>query len=299
MKKVLLTGATELIGTNTIDPLLNLGFEVFAVTCSYTRPPNKRKVHWIQADLLNFDNIHSVFKDVKAEYLLHLDWYTPPTNRLANDVNFYWFLAGLEMLKQFNRYGGKRAVYAGTCFEYEMGNDPLNEFSTKLNPQSNYAKYKNHLNEIATLYSSKNNINFGWGRLFYIYGFNDLERRVIPHIIKSLLNDTEVVVSANNLVRDYMFACDIGVAFAKFLDTDLTGNVNICSNIPVKLRDFLSLIPERLNKMHLVKFEETIDNEIEIILGDSTRLTQEVGFRANNTLLSALNNLMIEYNLTT
>jgi nucleoside-diphosphate-sugar epimerase len=293
-KKVLLTGASGTLGDNAIKPLLKSGFDIFAITYDNTRK-DKKNIHWINTDLSTFNNIRTVFKDVRPEYLLHLDWFMEPSGRFANDLNLCWFQSGLEMLKQFKTFGGKRAVYCGTCFEYEFDNEPLNEFNSKINPKSSYAKYKNYLNEIASVYAKDNDLSFGWGRIFNIYGFDELPQALASEIIEALLNDKEIRVSASNLVRDYMFPCEIGNAFVKFLCSNVEGNVNICTNTPVKVKETLSLIPEKLKKENLLKFEDiNIDNEPEIILGDNTRLLNVIGFKPERTSINELDKLIIK-----
>lgn len=297
MKKVLLTGANNgLIGDQAIEPLLEAGFEVFAVSFA-DRERKEKNLHWIKTDLLNFENCKNVFKEIRPEYLLHLDWYAEPTNRLAGDTNFYWVQASLEMLKIFNLHGGKRAVYVGTCFEYEMGDEPLNEFNTKISPLSSFAKYKNNLHQLAALYANEKNISFGWGRIFYVYGDHDLEKRLIPHVVENLSRDKEVVITADNLVRDYMFPCELGKAFTKFLDSDVTGPVNVCSQIPIQMKDLMNYIGEKLDKKHLIKFEDKDAEGPSIVLGDNKRLINEVKFTPTNSIYAALNNLLLEHNL--
>ncbi|MEI8128074.1 MAG: NAD-dependent epimerase/dehydratase family protein [bacterium] len=68
MKKVLLTGATGLIGQYSLKPLLDAGFEVFAVSSNEKTLGNH--INWIKADLLNFEEIKKVFEEIKPEYSL-------------------------------------------------------------------------------------------------------------------------------------------------------------------------------------------------------------------------------------
>lgn len=295
MKKVLLTGSTGLIGKYAIEPLLEAGFEVFAVSTkgrgnrkeerenlSTIRPFNhSTNINWIQADLLNFSDIKRIFEEVKPDYLLHFAWDTRPGIYLEDNSNFDWLKSSLEMLKQFKAQGGKRAVFAGTCFEYEFEYEtigaPLKE-DAKLNPTSTYAKCKNHLRELSELYSAKNDLSFGWGRIFYVYGENEQEKRLIPFVIKTLSENNEFKTSSGDLIKDYMFAGDIAGAFVKFLDSNVEGCVNICAGIPVTVADMALTIARKIGKEHLVKLEPKPSKEPGRILGDNTRLTKEVGF---------------------
>lgn len=331
MKKVLITGATGLIGRNTIEPLLEAGFDVFGIssncvqmkrvlltnptglkgtsaiepkldfnfgnsqmTSDFLKSERDNRITWLNANLLDFENIINVFQKVKPEYLLHFAWSATPWNNLESNLNFDWVTSSIEMLKQFKQYGGKRAVFAGTCFEYEFGDEILNEFSTKVNPISTYAKCKNYLNELATLYANGNDISFGWGRIFYAYGKHEKEHNFISHVIKNLIGDNEITIKSQESIRDYMHAEDIAEAFVKFLKTDITGNVNICTGIPVKTGDIIDLIAERLDKKHLIKFEDEESNEPKIILGDNKRLSEEINFIPKYSLDSGISKLLTD-----
>lgn len=289
MKKVLLTGSTGLIGKYALQPLLDRGFEVFAV--SYSIQNEIEGIKWVQADLLDFSNIKKIFEDVKPEYLLHLAWDTTPGVYLESNVNFDWVQSSMEILKQFHLNGGKRAIFAGTCFEYQFLDEPLKEYGP-LNPTYTYSKCKNFLNQLATLYCEKNDISFGWGRIFYVYGENEHEKRLVAHVIKSLINDKEVNINVGELIKDYMFAGDIAAAFVKFLDTDVKGCVNICTGQPVKIKEIATAIAHKLGKEHLVHIEHGKTNDAKIILGDNTRLSKEVGFTPKYSLIEGLNTVI-------
>lgn len=289
MKRVLLTGATGLIGKYAIQPLLDLGFEVFAIS---SQVRNDNAVNWISTNLLDSDNIKKIFEEVKPEYLLHFAWDTTPGEYLESNLNFDWVQSSLEMLKQFKINGGKRAVFAGTCFEYEFADEPLNELSAKLNPTSTYAKCKNYLNGLSTLYSEKNDISFGWGRIFYVYGENEHPKRLVPHVIHNLREEKEVTITAGELKRDYMFAGDIAGGFVAFLNSDAQGCVNICTGEAPKIKEIVDYIAEKLDKKHLVKYVDDCANQPKLIMGDNTRLSSEVKYKPSHTLASGLEKML-------
>lgn len=291
MKTILLTGATGLIGKETIIPLLNRGFKIFAVS---SKEQNKTDgITWIKADLLDDLEINRLFEQVRPEYLLHFAWDTTPGSYLESDLNFKWLNSSLNMLKQFKLRGGKRVVFAGTCFEYEFKNEPLKE-TDKTSPVSTYAKCKNELRKLAIDYCRENELSFGWGRIFYVYGKGEHEKRLVPFVINSLKQNKEVVISVGDLIKDYMFTKDIARAFVQFLDSDVTGCVNICSAKPIKIKEIVSLIAEKLDKKNLIIFEPKDTTEPPIILGDNTRLKTEVGFEPEYTFDSGLDYILLD-----
>ncbi len=290
MKKVLLTGATGLIGKYAIKPLLDAGFEVFAL--SGKTQEEIKGVNWIKANLFDFTEIKNVVKQIKPQYLLHFAWITG-SGYLSSEQNYELRDASLNLLKEFQHFGGKRAVFAGTCFEYEFKNEPLKE-DGKLNPTSIYAKCKNELNKNATVFSEQNNVSFGWGRIFYVYGEGENEKRLVPFVINSLKNDKEITITAGELIKDYLFAGDVAGAFVKFLDSDVIGSVNICSARPIKIKEIVSLIAKKLKKEHLVTFEDKPSSEPERIVGDNSRLINEVGYCPKFSFDFVLDNYLLK-----
>ncbi|MEI8377516.1 MAG: NAD(P)-dependent oxidoreductase [bacterium] len=291
MKKVILTGATGLIGQYSIESLLEKGFEVFAIS---TKEQPKSDITWIKADLLNFSDLKKVFEEVKPDYLLHFGWDVTHGKYLESESNVDWLKSSLEMLKCFKNNGGKRAVFAGTCFEYELGDDLLKEYETPTNPATKYGKCKNELNQMANLYAKENDISFGWGRIFYVYGKNENPNRLIPYIINNLKNNQQVILKSGDLIKDYLYGKDIAAAFVEFLDSQIQGDVNICSNNPIKIKDMALLIAQKLNKNNLLELQPIKNNEPQIILGDNTRLTQEVGYIYKYSLESGIEDLLKE-----
>ena len=67
-KNVLVTGATGFIGSNLVRELLKKGAHVFALTHGHSRKENsyfslseKKKIHFIQADVRDYEALAQVF----------------------------------------------------------------------------------------------------------------------------------------------------------------------------------------------------------------------------------------------
>ncbi len=116
-KKVLVTGATGLIGSQLAQPLRQKGFDVHALTVNDVNPNNGFK--WIHANLFDTASISDIVKAIKPQYLLNLAWATTG-DYLSSDLNYSFLTAGINLARAFAQNGGKRAVYAGTCFEYKF-----------------------------------------------------------------------------------------------------------------------------------------------------------------------------------
>jgi nucleoside-diphosphate-sugar epimerase len=275
IKKVIITGATGLIGKESIQALKDAEFEIFAFSRSEKK--SDLAINWLKCDLFDKTDIKNAFEHIKPTYLLNFAWATTD-DYLTSNINFDYLKAGLDLLKYFKENGGKRAVFTGTCFEYQYKNTPLKE-TDPVAPQAVYAKCKNHLREIAQLFCSQNSISFGWGRVFYVFGIEENIKRLAAHTINNLANNKDVVINNGSLIRAYMFSKDIAAAFVKFLDSSVEGIVNICPQSGISLGDFTTIIAKKLDKQKFLKILNEPVNQPPIIVGDNKRLTDEIGYQ--------------------
>lgn len=287
-KKVLLTGVTGLVGKEVIEPLKNMGFEIYALTIDETNPDNG--VEWIKCNLFDEESLKSAIEKTKPTHLLNFAWATTG-NYLTSDINLEFVKAGLNILKYFKQNGGQRAVYVGTCFEYKFKDEPLKE-TDPINPQTLYAKSKNTLHELAEEYCKLNNISFGYGRIFYVYGHGENEKRLTAHLIKNLRENKEVTINTGSLVKDYMYTKDIAGAFAAFLNSEVEGTVNICTGKGISLEDYSTFIAKKLGKEEYLTIKQESTNQPKIIIGDNTRLTKEVGYKLQYSFEEAVDEIL-------
>lgn len=287
-KKVLLTGVTGLIGKEVIQPLKDMGYEISALTIDETNPDNG--VNWIKCNLFDDESLKKAIETVKPTHLLNFAWATTG-DYLTSDINFEFVKAGLNLLKHFKANGGKRAVYVGTCFEYKFKDEPLKE-TDPVNPQTLYAKCKNALHEMAEEYCKLNEISFGYGRIFYVYGHGESEKRLTAHLIKTLSNNGEVIINCGDLIKDYMYTKDIAGGFAAFLNSNVQGTVNMCTGQGISLKDYSSYIAKQLGKEEFLTIKQEKTNQPPIIVGDNTRLTQEVGYKIKYSFEKAVQEIL-------
>ena len=287
-QKVLLTGVTGLVGKEVIEPLKQMGYQISALTIDENNPDNG--VNWIKCNLFDEESLKLAIEKVKPTHLLNFAWATTG-NYLTSEINFEFVKSGLNLLKYFKQNGGKRAVFVGTCFEYEFKDEPLKETDT-INPQTLYAKSKNALHELAEEYCRINDISFGYGRIFYVYGHGENEKRLTAHLIKTLSNNGEVIINNGDLVKDYMYTKDIAGAFAAFLNSDVEGSVNICTGKGISLKDYSTYIAKQLGKEEYLKINYEETNQPPIIVGDNTRLTKEVGYEIKYSFEKAIEEIL-------
>lgn len=290
-KKVILTGATGLIGKELLTPLRHAGFDIYAITID-DNSPYMPGIKWLKGNLFDENFIAQTFTQIKPQYLLNMAWCTTGNYQNSN-LNFDFVRAGLTLLKYFAQNGGTRAVFAGTCLEYAFKNTPIKE-TDKIEPHNIYAFCKNSLRELATAYCKANNISLGYGRIFYVYGRNEHEKRLTASIINALKAGKTVSVNHSQLVKDYMYAKDIAAAFVKLLDSKTEGTVNICTGVPVSLAGYAKTVAHLLGKENLLDLKTLPTDQPAAITGDNSRLVKEVGFTPKYTLKAALKEIINE-----
>ncbi|OEJ15803.1 NAD-dependent epimerase [Brachyspira hampsonii] len=290
MKKVVVTGINGLIGQYISEPLKELGFEVYGIG---TRNIETDKLYYIKLNINNTTQLENKFKEIKPEYLIHLAWDTKQ-GYLDSDSNFDLLASSINMLKYFKENGGKRVIYTGTCFEYKFKDSKIKEYD-ELNPTTIYAKCKNYLREISELYCSKYNIDFCWARVFYTYGENENPNRLFPYIIELLKNDKKVSINHSQLKKDYMFAGDVAKSIALITNSNFHGSINICLGKALSLKELAFMIAKKMNKEYLIELKEFETNEPSIIIGDNSKLINEIGFKKYSNINDILDQLILEY----
>ena len=288
MKKAILTGATGLIGQNIIEPLKKDGYEIWALTIDEKNPDYD--INWVKCNIFDEVSLKKVFDEVKPSHLMNFAWITGG-DYLTNPVNKDFVKSGKNMLKFFKENGGKRAVFSGTCFEYDFCDEPIKE-TQKLNPTTLYAQCKNEMREYAQKFCKENGISFGWGRIFYVFGKNEKAGRLTSTIINNFKEGKEVTINCGSLVKDYMYTKDIAGAFAKFLGSDVEGCVNIATGKGISLEDYAKKFAIRLNAQNLLKIKNEVGNNPPFIVADVTRLKNEIGYVPRYDIDSAIDEIL-------
>jgi len=215
VKRVLITGAGGYVGRQALEPLRRRGFEVIA--------PRHAEL-----DLLDPVATSQAAAGFRATHLLHLAWYVEHGQFWAAPENETWVGASLHLLQAFSAAGGRRAVMAGTCAEYDWSTGNCEE-DAPLVPATLYGRCKNALREQAQAWCAKHGVSFAWGRVFHSYGPHEPPARLVASVIRALLRGEDARTSHGRQRRDFLHVADLADAFAALLDSEVVGTVNLAS----------------------------------------------------------------------
>jgi nucleoside-diphosphate-sugar epimerase len=287
VRRVLVTGGSGFIGLPAVGQLADLGLEVHAVA---RHPPNTASVVWHAVDLLEPRAADEIVRRVKPSHLLHLAWTTIPGEYWTTLENLSWLAASASLLRAFAEVKGERAVFAGTCAEYEWGSDLLVESKTPLRPATLYGSCKHALRQTAESVAAQASLSVAWGRVFFLYGPREHPARLVSSVARGVLAGEVVDTTHGRQVRDFLHVTDVASAFVALLASDVTGAVNVASGEGVELRVVTAEIERLAGVNGLVRRgrRPIPPSEPDMLVGDATRLRDEVGFRRRFDLETGL-----------
>src|SRR5205814_531792 len=114
--------------------------------------------------------------------------------------------------------------------------------STPIRPRTRYAAAKHALHVLLDSQSSKGAFSVAWLRLFYLYGPHEHAARLVPTVIRALLDGHAVPVTSGTQVRDFLHVEDVAEAFWAALRSDVTGALNVGSGRAVTVREVVETI---------------------------------------------------------
>ncbi len=246
---------------------------------------------WHSIDLMDAKRVLELLKTVEPTDLLHFAWYAEHRKFWTSPLNLDWVAASIGLFKSFVEAGGKRAVFAGSCAEYDWaGPQPLAEDKTPCKPRSLYGVCKNSTRQIVETYASQAGIPVAWGRIFFLYGPDENPDRMIPSILHPLLEGRPACCRCGEHVRDLLHVHDVASAFVALLQSDVTGAVNIGSGQRITLGDVSRRAARMVGREDLLTVDRQAATPADpaVIVADTTRLHREVGWTPRYDLTSGL-----------
>jgi len=293
MNRVLVTGASGFVGRHVLEPLRARDFDVHAVSLR-AAPHTHAGVTWHRADLCDAEAVGILMTHVRPTTLLHFAWSVVPGGVAPAAEHVRWVQATLELLRAFERKGGRRAVLAGSCAEYDWEYGYCVEDLTPLVPRSFYGVAKNAVRQLAEAYATQQALSLAWARIFFVYGPHEPLPRLVPSIVSALVNGQPAPCTHGDQFRDYLHVEDVAEACVTVLASELRGPVNVSSGVPVRVRDIAEHVARRVGRPDLLRLgaRATPPGDPPLLVGDPRRLIRETGWKARYPLDAGLDHTL-------
>lgn len=264
------------------------------------------KVIYKSCDLMDYDSVLEVIKDVKPDYIFHLaadssvasSWKNPTkmiTNNIVSQINLFEAVHELGL--------SSKIVIACSSEEYGLVREsdlPVNE-NCNFNPLSAYAVSKVAQDMMGFQYYKSYNMNIVRIRAFNMTGPGRPPNYALSSFAKQIADIekgiVENVIHVGNLnaMRDFIDIRDGVRAYLLVALKASPGSVyNLCSGKAYKLMDLLNYLVS-LTKEE-VKVE--IDNsrfrpaDIPVMVGDNTKIKKEINWAPEIDIHETLKDLL-------
>jgi nucleoside-diphosphate-sugar epimerase len=263
MKRVLVTGSAGFVGRHVLPLLDTNGWDVV---------PARRS----DADLREPAQADALVARVKPSHVLHLAWNAEHGRYWTAPDNEDWADGTIALARALVRAGGRRFVGAGTCAEYDWTaiEGRCREDSTPVAPRTIYGRAKLRALNGVERAMEEARTSWAWGRLFFLYGPGEDERRLVPSVTRALKAGERAKVSAGTQVRDFLHVVDAARAFVALLDSEITGPVNIGSGVATSVREVVEAIARLTGRPDAIDFGAVAmaPGEPASLVADITRL---------------------------
>ena len=267
MKKVVITGATGMIGRTLVEYLLKKDINILAII----RENSKRK-HTLPINEnlkiveCSLENLNELQIEEQYDTFFHLAW-DGTLGKSRDDIykqnaNIQYTLDAVKIAKKL---GCSQFIGAGSQAEYGRVEGIITETTNK-NPENAYGAAKLAAGQMSRILANQYNIKHIWTRIFSVYGPYDNEETLVMNTIKTMIeNKASPNYTKGEQLWDYIYSEDVAKAFYLLAKKGKNDSVYcIAQGEKQKLSTYIQ------------KIRDKIDNNIKIKLGTRPYLDKQV-----------------------
>lgn len=269
MKKILITGASGLIGSELIRNFISNGNKVYMLTHSTERIEN---AEIISIDLSKEWDENSLPKQIDAIYHLAQSEYFRDFPNKAIDVFNVNTYATLKLLNYGIKAGCKKFIYASSGGIYgnsdkgftedtpiNFNNDLGFYFSTKVSSEIIASNYSKFFDVVVT-------------RFFFVYGQKQNRTMLIPRLVDNIKGGKPISLNGTEGIKiNPIHVSDAAKALAAILDTSGSHVINIGGAEILSLKQICSIIGQKLKKDPIFHITDT---EAKNLIGDISKMSK-------------------------
>ena len=289
MRKILVTGASGIIGLSVVKNLLNRRSDYYVrALANYNNDLfptlDKNRFSFVQGDCRQYSLIDSLIADSDA--VIHLAapasflmYKEKPIESTIDTIQIF-----LNIMESMKKYRVGKIVHASTSAVYEGLSLPYRE-TMIIDPPELKSLSKKTNEDIGKIYSAAYGIKSIAMRPMSVYGDDESKKGGYANIISLFVwamvgSKPPVVWGDGNQTRDFIHADDAAEAFCLALEKDIaTQPINVGTGMETSFNDIIKTINSLLNIDLKPKYVDIpIDVYAQRLLSDNTILRKELGF---------------------
>jgi UDP-glucuronate 4-epimerase len=294
--RLLVTGCAGFIGSNLIDKLLMMNFQVVGIDNFdkyYDRNIKESNLNsaskninfkFFEIDIRNKNEFEII--NQKFDFIIHLAAKAGVRPSLENPGEYISVnvLGTLNVIEFAKINGIENVIFASSSSVYGINDNlPWNEYDLDLKPISPYAITKISGELLGKTFSHLYNINFTSLRFFTVYGPRQRPDLAINSFFSKIINNEPITLFGDgSSIRDYTFVSDIINGICNLLNANLKGyNVyNFGSSNPIKLNDMIKSIENIVQKKAILKYTVNQIGDAPMTFSDSSKALIDLGFKS-------------------
>jgi nucleoside-diphosphate-sugar epimerase len=193
----------------------------------------------------------------KPKVVIHTAWITTPGVYRNDPSNLQYAEFTTNLAKSLYDSEVEHLVVLGTCAEYGKQVGPSTAGITALSPTTLYAQQKVVAFNSAREILRGSHVRFTWARVFYPYGPNQDQRRLIPRLISSIKNGEPIILADTSSIYDWITTRDVALAISWVLAHDLPTEIDLGTSIGFTNLEILNALENILQTKSLLPPEIT------------------------------------------
>ena len=301
MEKVIVTGATGMIGASMIEQMVADDIEVTAVI----RPNSKKRKNLIEHKNISviecdISDLLTLKERLKNEYdtFYHFAWdgtYGDSRNDvMLQEKNVH---NTLEAVEAAHALGCKVFIGAGSQAEFGFVEGELSDKIPK-NPVTGYGIAKYTAGKLSAIMCERLGIRQSWGRIVSTYGPGDNSYTMVMSSVIGMLKGERMSFTKGDQIWDYIYGGDCARAFYLIGKYGKHGKAyTIGSGKSRLLREYITAIRDVVNPSLEIGIGEMsyYPNQVMKLVADISELMEDTGFEPQVTFEEGVRRTMEWY----
>lgn len=300
MKKIIVTGATGMIGANLVRVALANECSVLCLVRKNSQKleniPTDPRVKILFADANEYANL---MIDEKYDTFFHFAWektYGDSRDDVFAQLKNVEY--SMDAIRLAHRSGCSSFIGAGSQAEYGPVSAPLS-VHTPINPQSGYGIAKYTVGRLGGLLAKSLGLRFNWIRVLSIYGCMDNPYTLIMYAVREMKKGNSPELTKCEQIWDYLNESDAAKAFFAVGEKGVDQKIYILGSgsgreLRSYIEDIKSLIGFGSDIMYGKK--EYQINQPMFLVADTTELRNDTQWKPEIDFFDGISLLLSNYN---